>query len=139
MSTYSFHHLPIYDHFPVEEKTTIIALKHNTFWLAFYMISAILKRNRSNILPKLQPCVPDRFRTRSGKKQGTAADCPAAVPKKSEVHNYDCHEMVLLFSQKAQSKYGAGTCDGHGDLNPCHRQANCLRFHRRRRHHCRKL
>lgn len=36
--------------FFLEEKTTIIALKRNTFWLAFYMISAILKRNRSNTL-----------------------------------------------------------------------------------------
>lgn len=34
--------------FSCEEKTTINALKRNTFGLAFYIISAILRRNRSN-------------------------------------------------------------------------------------------
>ncbi len=43
---------------------------------------------------------------------------------KSEVLNYDCHEMVLLFPKKAQSQYGSGNNTGNSNFRTCHCKTN---------------
>ena len=53
--------------FSCEEKTTINALKRNTFGLAFYIISAILRRNRSNTLLIFKQVFKSPCQIRSGK------------------------------------------------------------------------
>ena len=58
---------------------------------------------------------------------------------KSEVLHNDCYEMVLLFPQKTQQKYGAGTGAGDGHLRTRHCQADCFRLDCGRCHHRRGL